>query len=528
MIPFERIITSTYTTDEIIALDEKALQMKTHLNYSGLRFSRASLMPLAMLNPTKGLRTVSAKQYAITASEANDENLRHFCRIYNEVAENEHEIITIHLKRGITFIYNYLQQQNYIFLDRISLYLQQGPHHKIRAYKKDRRVIIITNEPEDKIETQIFSAIPLFFKDEFTWDDETIAYFKASTDSNLTTMTTLYKTFVAKYKILTDLKKTLLRKNLDFAVTLQKRESEKNLKRIENDIQSYEQSLCNLYKQQREEQARITFFKATQDIDEITEYILANPYIVDYYAHNEKYFVVAIEAPLEYIDAPALKKMLSNTTSYLYPHFNGNNIPRTILNHETEFVMMLKDLFLKNRYKVYTRSEIVFDFEKKQAYPLRRAGDYSNARLTSTRPLRWQLSQRYQTSKERCITPHMHIEFYDCWSGNKTNIAKALNKTDIIGALDIAISTTKDINVNDGAVFGRFISQGLFNPYEVNRGITNEREEFRFAMPGDQFKTIYDTERKCFRTFQDIFQNDYLQGKLQQTDLDEDFSDFII
>jgi hypothetical protein len=196
-------------------------------------------------------------------------------------------------------------------------------------------------------------------------------------------------------------------------------------------------------------------------------------------------------------------------------------MPESVANHETEFIRLLKDLFITGKYRVYTRSEVVIDFEKKVAYPLRFSGNYSSSALSATRPVNWRLHTRFQENPDRCITPHMHIEYYDCWSGNKANIAKALNKNDIIGALDIIVNTTKDINVNDGAVFGRFIREALYNPREFRaQGYTTDPDPINYLMPGNQFKTIWDTEKECFRTFDDIFQNDYLKNKLQNIEIE--------
>lgn len=527
MIPFQKDLTTTCDWDTLKAIKEQAPNMMYSADIDNGAAIYQLMHPLAILNPTKKLAVTYHKHYSLSAAEATDDFLASILETRYAEQENEYTTKILYLKRGATFVYNFLTKVGFTFLDRISLYLQCGPHHKIKAYKKGQKTIIISSETSDDFQAQLFSAIPLLYKEEFTWEEDTINYFRNISDLEKTR--DFYSKNLKKHKTLETIKITKLKNMLGFTINYSKKQHENKLKIINNDIYNYERKLTELYRQQNEVQALITFSKATQDITEITEYILNNPYIVDYYANSERYFIVAIEAPLEYIDALALKKMLSNTTSYLYPHWSAtNNVPTTVYNHETDFIKFLKDLFLKGTYKVYTRSEIVFDFENKEAYPLRKARDYTSSSLSSTRPKNWLLSNRY-LNPNRCITPHMHIEHYDCWSGNKTNISKCLNKGDIIGALDIAISTTKDINVNDGAVFGRFISHGLYNPNEVPRGTTSDiASEFAFAMPGDQFKTIYDTQKKCFRTFDDIFQNDYLQGRIVQTDFEEDFSEYII
>ena len=527
MLPLDNLITKEYTSDELNVIKEKTKNFRCDM-YSDLGYySVYTLLPLALLNPDKGIISYVARQYSISAVEANETYLRNLTCSTRTRNENQILLSYTYIKRGNSFIYKYLEEQGYTFLDRISLYLQIKATHKIKVYRKDKHIAIVTNEVSEDLNKRIFSAFPLLYKDDFNWDEETIQYFKNVLDNDDESLK-IYKAILKRSKLLENIKKDVLKSMLDFTVTSQKRAYQKQLDAINSSIAGYETELASCYNRQRELQAKITFFNVKQDIAEIADYILNNPYIVDYYARDEKYFIVAIETPLEYVDVSALKKMLANPTSYLYPHYQSS-IPASVQNHEQDFILMLKDLFITGKYKVYTRAEIVFDFENKKADPLRYSGTYSTSRLSSRRPENWKLSKRYKDNPDRCITPHMHIEYYDCWSGNKTNITKTLNNNDIVGALDIAISTTKDINVNDGTVFSRFINNGLYNPYEFTRnGDIGEVKDFQDMMPGNQFKTIYDPAKKCFRTFDDIFQNDYIKGRLVQTDIEEDFSDFII
>lgn len=527
MLPLDNSISKAYTSDELHVLNEKTKNFRCDMYSDVGYYSKYLFLPLALLNPDKGIISYTVRQYSVSATEANETYLQTLTCSTRLKNENQILLSYTYIKRGNSFIYKYLEDKGYTFLDRISLYLQTKAAHKIKVYRKENHIAVVTNETSEELDTRIFSAFPLLFKDDFTWNDETIQYFKnVLNDTNDSIK--IYKEILKHSKLLESIKKEMLKSMLDFTVTSKKRAYQKQLNSLISSIAGYETELANCYSKQRELQAKITFFNVKQDIAEIADYILNNPYIVDYYTRDEKYFIVAIEAPLEYVDVPALKKMLANPTSYLYPHYQSN-IPASVQNHEQDFILMLKDLFITGKYKVYTRAEIVFDFENKKAYPLRYSSNYSTSRLSSQRPEHWKLSRRYKDNPNRCITPHMHIEYYDCWSGNKTNIIKTLNNNDIIGALDIAISTTKDINVNDGTVFSRFINNGLYNPYEFTRnGDIGEIRDLQDMMPGNQFKTIYDPAKKCFRTFDDIFQNDYIKGRLIQTDLEEDFSDFII
>lgn len=522
MIPFSNIISKIYSYKDYYALCQETRNVTCYNGPLG-EYTGPALLPWSITNPDKCLRFYCHKAYRITETEATDDRIRSLVRETQSFSENTYVVSFLCFTKGITFVNNYFNSNSdYTFLDRVSLYLQQGPSHKVRVYKNKNRIIIVTNDSSVGMEQAAFSAIPLFFKTEFTWDEKLIKYFQLANRNDEASEEEMKSIFIeyAKATINTAKRKELER-DLACVANYQKEANIRKLKEIQTSINSYENQLIQLYSQEKEQQAKVTFFKASIDIAEIVDYIENTKYITDYFSHNNRFFVVAIEAPLEYIDVPALKKMLANPTSYLYPQISMHeHMPESVLQHETEFISFIKDLFITGKYRVYTRSEIVLDFETKKAFPLRYAGNYSVSNILGYKPSSWSLKSRFQENPKKCITPHMHIEYYDCWSGNKTNISKALNKNDIIGALDIAINTTKDINVNDGAVFGRFIRQGLFNPSEFREvGRLPGSEPVNFLMPGNQFKTIWDTEKECFRTFDDIFQNDYIKDTLNKVEI---------
>lgn len=427
-------------------------------------------------------------------------------------------ICGITVKRGKTIAYEYLENTlGFEYLDKISLYLQTMATHNVKAYKKDNTIVIITNLDTAETKTRIFSAIPLLFKANYNWSDELIAYFKAFNDDPTNeTAYNLFMQYCINHKIFENIAFEKLKEIIERLSTRQIKTYKEQETRFKNDINSYEETLKRLYKDLLDIQAKITFYQPDMNLNEIATYISKNPYVTDYYAYNDEALALAIEAPLEYIDVTAFKKMLGNPAAFIYPRWGGD-FPQPIIQHEEEFLRMLKDLFLSEKYKIYTRAEIVLDFKSSSAYPLTKAGD----RIKALRPAIWELSERVNKT-EKAITPHMHIEYYDCWSGNKANIAKCLVKNDIIGAIDIAVTTVKDINVNDGTVFARFLKDGLYAP----KGYRTTQFQYT-TNPSDQFKTIFDVKEKRFRTFADIFYNDYVKENMNQTDLDESFDDIL-
>ena len=526
MLALERTIHNSYQSEELEIFKEKTVNKYTWNplgTYHNYNHSKA-LLPLALKNPDKQLLVSCEEKYSISAQEAEDGcTLRYLF----SVAEPSKTCLRVLVcKRGWTFAQAYAEQNEYTRLDRIEMYLMLNTQHRIRVFRKDKLTIIITNQTTYSLEERIFSAIPLLYKEEFTWDEDLIKFFKSVNPETKPEKPCeqLFKDIIKKSKILDNIRYENLLKIVEktSAHTLRTYQEEE-IRLLEN-IARYEKALQENYRDLNKTQALIAFFRPDMNTKDIADYIYNNPYIVDYYSKTASKLVIAIEAPLEYIDVPAFKQMLKNINSYLYPKWNAsaNEYSELTKGHPIEFVEMIKDLFLSSKYKVYTRSEIILDFEKREARPLRRSSsDFAN------RPAAWNLLTRLKNDKEKCIIPHMHIEYYDCWSGNKANITKALCKNDIIGALDICVNTTKDINVNDSAVFGRFIKQVLVKPCEFATGNVSNTDCQFLDIPGGEYKTIWDTNKKCFRTFLDIFVNDYLKGNAVQTDFDVDFTDYI-
>ena len=524
MLTFQTHIELGYNPDELSVINSFTKNYIWNIFTSAWNPKGTCLLPLAILNKDKALTTYTAEHNLKADTES---------RILQQLATpsrtSEHPQLKVHTcKRGWTFMENYCKEQGYKYLDKESLYLQTNPTHRIRAYKLDKFIYIVTNQNTEVVESRIFSALPLLFKNEYNWDEETINYFKCFGDliQDHTKTLKLFKEIAKKSKLLENIKYQTLKSIIIKSSEALLREAQKQQQNLNLQIADYENALIKKYKELSQINAQITFFTPDINVEEVADYIYKNPYVKDFYAPNSDTLALAIEAPLEYIDVPAFKQMLKNPMSYLYPSrtTDVNEYNALTKKHPDEFVTMLKDLFLSNKYKIYSRAEIVLDFRTNMAYPLRKAG----SAIINTRPAPWKLSTRYKNNPY-AIIPHMHIEYYDCWSGNKTNITKALNKKDYIGAIDICVNTVKDINVNDGAVFGRFIKQCLIRPSEFHVGTTNDSEAYdTWELPGNQYKTIYDVERKEFRTFNDIFINDYLKETATQVDFDIDFTDYIL
>lgn len=478
-------------------------------------------LPISELNKDKILAISSATCHIFTG-DTYEGTLNGLIRRDLFVPNVTVSIAILGVSRGITFIDTYLKNEDWEYLDKISLYLQLTTHHKVKAYKNAEKIFIYTNHENTEFTLRLLSALPLLLKENFTFTEETINIYRSlQEDATGKKMVQLVNEFIIKNKLLEKQKLNELTKAIDILTKAEYNRLQKEINDQQIQIEHTERNLLMYYNRLRDLQSQESFYKPSINTEELAQYILSNPNIVDFKITNSA-MLLAIEAPLEYIEVPALKKLINNAASFIWPRWN--EVPKSIARHPMKFIQMLSDLFLKDRYTIYTRSEIVLDFDQKEAYPFRKIRNRTSSDLLTALldvyPSDWNIEERLKT--DRAITPHMHIEFFDCWSGNKTNIAKCLQKSDIIGALDICVNTTKDINVTDSTVFNRFIQSGLWapRPPELTSYYYNER-------PDLLFKTIYDKERKCFRTFGDIFYNDYVKEDIHQYDIAEDFSDII-
>lgn len=478
------------------------------------------LIPIWFHNQDKKLRIDSITSYTITGTNAEN-SIRSILSYFQNPGHPQ--IILNCTKRGNSFIDTYMKgHTEWKYLDRLSLYLQLSAHHKVKVFQNRNQTLICSNIENEEYLRRIVSALPLILKDTFTFSEETLNLYKGMLgDLNGAITSEAFAKFLKNTKILEQQKLNELTNAIKGLVSHEYNNLKEEERICNNNIEEYENALLGHLNHLREIQAKISFYKPTTDAEELAKYIIANPNIADYVVCGDV-ILLAIEAPLEYIEVPAFKKLIQNAGSFIWPKWN--NVPSPIAQHSTEFIQMLSDLFLKDRYTIYTRAEIVLDLEKREAYPFYKLSRHRSSRdenrINSAYPENWKINKRLLNNKT--ITPHMHIEFYDCWSGNKANIAKCLNKNDIIGAIDIAVSTVKDINVTDSTVFNRFIHDGLWAPttYDTSFYQYNTR-------PDLQFKTIYDNEQKKFRTFGDIFYNDYVKENITQFDINEDFSDII-
>lgn len=447
-------------------------------------------------------RTASDNYSAETAPNFKNllDNISAYCK-----EPDRNYVYLIEIKRGISFARNYLEENNFEEKRNFSIALQLNTQHKIYVYDYKGIMLILTNgiyPTTLNFIKRLTVATASFFKKE-EYPESLIEYLKALADEDEEKTINAFTKYIA-YKIdFRKLEEQKLLKALQETDKARINALNLNKNEIEAQLGNTEAALCEYIKRLDDINAQIAFYKPSTNIEEITEYIRANKNIAAFH-YNAAYKILsfAIEAPIEYYNENALKKLIANPTSFIQPRAqNGYPVPEYLKQNQELFTKLLLDIFISKKYKIYSRAEFSIDMANRTVQRLRTLSTSS-----VDRPLDWKWERRVK-NPTRSIADHQHVEQYNCWSGNRANALKALQKNDIIQMLEILIATTKDINVLDSTVFARFVYQQLvaFKSWE---------NILVYTRPDDMARTIYDPAQDKFRTFYDIFMNDYLNPTL--------------
>ena len=101
-------------------------------------------------------------------------------------------------------------------------------------------------------------------------------------------------------------------------------------------------------------------------------------------------------------------------------------------------VMLLKDIYLKNKYKMHVLTTASFNLERLDSY---------RSASTPTAALSHQYNALFNP----------HIQFYQCFGDYKPEIIAAHSRGDLLMYNTLMIASTRSLNFRDGTVISRFI-----------------------------------------------------------------------
>lgn len=453
----------------------------------------------------------------------------------------------VEIKRGKSFIEKFLKERGWALNIALTEYCAHpNTKNATAVYQKPgtTEVYVITTMLDYYTTCRVYSLIPIIFKDFLKLKEGSaiLNYFAglakvpkdyaapnnhgdtALRDFGRPLVMELFNRVIKPSEWFQNIENELLKQEFKSFIEHQHQKLEDRVneatKRYEASIEQMQALYADLLNAQKD----AMFYTPSVAIDDILRYLRNNRYIADLKI-NGQYMLIAIEAPLE-VDEKGLKKLCANPNSYIYPQLNSYEFPQHVLAHKEAFNDFLKAIFLGQRYRLYARAEFALDTDRNDLnslwYECKNSTSLWN-RVRGFVPHSWSVCERLKTNK--CIIPHVHIAYYNCWSGNRANAQKALQKQDLITCVETLIATVKDLNIFDSTVFSRFIRNSLAHPYDAQNivGQRNIYGEDQIIMDsGDSYKTIYDKETKEWRTFNDVFLKDFVGTQLTQEDLAEE------
>lgn len=157
--------------------------------------------------------------------------------------------------------------------------------------------------------------------------------------------------------------------------------------------------------------------------------------------------VMSIVTPLEYYDPELLELNLERNPE----RYNS------ILTNR-----FFKDVFIDEKYSYYVGNQFLFRLDEERVQ------------------LPGNLNYNINTTEQHCLY-NPHIQYYRCYGSNEVQIIQAHAEKDLIGYVNALISSLKNINFADSAVFGRWYTSlsamlmgGLNDGNDERRFITDK------------------------------------------------------
>jgi ribosomal protein L23 len=130
---------------------------------------------------------------------------------------------------------------------------------------------------------------------------------------------------------------------------------------------------------------------------------------------------------LDLYDKDYVENMLSNKNSYIFSidcSFNKSDIKE-----------ILKAIFVDEKYKIRTQAQFILQSD----------------------PLRIKAIRGAINGDRNVVVPNPHLDGHGCMGGNDVLVATAIKNRDVQTMLDIAVSSTHNINFADSIVVTTFI-----------------------------------------------------------------------
>lgn len=212
---------------------------------------------------------------------------------------------------------------------------------------------------------------------------------------------------------------------------------ESTISQAKNNIEGYVKRI---------QETEITLLRAQKDLcylqnnptksNEILDYISNHKYILNYNLNGGN-IVFDIRVPLAQFDTELAETLVKNLDHNSYVSSNVEAMKK-----------LLRYLFVECKGTMYVGGMFYIDIE---------SWSWNNRRLSSTLGS----EERWRYCKENKMAYNFHLENFDCAGSYKNQIGSALNKHDLIAAIECIMAPYKCWNLADGAVFSKALGGQL-------------------------------------------------------------------
>lgn len=357
-------------------------------------------------------------------------------------SNNYYQIIFVQTSTGVK-IYDYAKQladletswEKVPYADRL---LVQHQKHRIRVLKLTTRVIILTNELNNRLVQETLAMFPSLFNiEELQQDDNIKECCRAVINKQ-----PIRPYFENIFNNIEKEKKQKFEKSIKDLLTAGKRtrliELENNITRINNSIKDYIDSLDNYYERlqsQLNEKLGLesTLIENPESLQILLNFLYTNEYIksaqfidANIGSGYKELLLLELEAPITLYETEPLERIF-------------NNLKHEFSSTGEMILESFKEIFLEEKYQLYCTTYVAMDipqakFNADSRYNTKQFSDYTRM----TQP---------------------HLTFFNCWGDSEHNIRKALREDDILGAIQLMLIAIRNINFTDTTVLRGWINR---------------------------------------------------------------------
>lgn len=445
-----------FKPDEIDYINEKRRQIITaavspkNTTVHPLMYDWLSIFVPHLQKLDKRLKIMSDKVYF------TEEHLTHSFPVdpqasraypFNEVPHDDHfKLKFIETTTGVK-VYDYAklltptsipEHLRWTNLSHIDILLVQNQKHKVKTYRSENTVLILTNDLNNKLIKEALTVIPSIFSINEIQEDTNIAECLKSIIKGESIRPYFEELLNARNKEQDEKLNNLLKSSLtassrrrfnELASYIESKRS--HITSLEHDLEQIHEQLQSLLDEKLTVETKLK--ENPEQLEELMSFIKNNKFIKSVFLkaanidwHSGEYPVFELEAPITLYEPEPLQRQICNLSERYNP--TGQDC-----------LDVLAEIFLKDKYTLYCTTFVGVNLSTG-------AFDSSTDNLNISRR---DYKKMYQP----------HLSQFNCWGDQKSNIKLALKQSNLIDALQLMTISIQNINFTDTTVLNRWIEK---------------------------------------------------------------------